>query len=151
MLLALGSVATNAQRFTYKLRNQEDTIQLIVRKNTVVFRVTSRSGIGEAVIHLTDGAWPDGISVEFVDAAEYLEYFLASNGTVQLEGALRSPPRSVMYFDRTGRPVSEKVRAMYAMAIQWKSESRTMQIELPPRFCASPAAALHIEWIDAHR
>jgi hypothetical protein len=138
-------------QFTYKFRKAEDEIRTSLEKDGIVFHIASKSGIGDAEITLLEGSWPKNITFQFVKSAEYLEYFLVSNGRIKLHGSLRVRPKSVWFYDQNGRNVEDRNKAVYTMMIQYKEEERLMEVILPPNFCSQHTKTLRTEWINAFR
>lgn len=137
--------------YGFKLGKEEDSIEPLMEKVGVVFRIGSKSGMGNAEITLNSGQWPKNITLRFVKAAEYLEYFLADNGAVKLSGKLDVRPKSVSYYDQNGQKLSDNKKAVFTLAIAYNKDERLMEVVLPPEFCRKDTKTLRFEWIDAFR
>jgi hypothetical protein len=138
--------------FTYKPRKAEDSLNAALTKDGgVIFGVTSKSGIGGAEIILTQGDWPQKLSLHFLGFKDYLESFNIGNGKVMLSAALRDRPKTTWYFDQAGKPVNEKDRAVYTMTIEVNEKERRIEVTLPPNLCTKETKSLKVEWIDAFR
>jgi hypothetical protein len=145
--------APAAPRFSYRIKKaSEDAIAAVPGKDEITFRVSSRSGIGAAEIILEEGTWPRQIVLEL--GLWNLEHFAVGNGVgeqaVILSGRLQERPKTVLHYDRKGRPTRDTSAAVYTLTIVQR-EQRVIDMILPPGFAGAGTKKLEFDWIDAFR
>lgn len=142
------SESTPPAEFRFQLRKKEDGVRTVLRGKEVTFEITSPSGIGSAEAQLAAGAWPEKVVLRF--HLRSLEMIQVGNERVKLTGRLHAP-RSVLHYDRSGKPTEDPAEAAYTMTVTGQAGGKVIDVSLPPRFCEKATGKLTVFWIDAYR
>jgi hypothetical protein len=131
-----GFRVRKGSKFIMDCKKQDDSIKVtVLQDDGVVFRITSKSGIGEGTVTLADGSWPKETTLVFAPWAEYLENLSLDSGDVRLSVRLRSGETKSIWPTDKGELVIE-------------STQKVIMVKLPPGFCSK---SLRLSWIDAYR
>lgn len=111
--------------FKFELRKSDDSAVVEKQKDRTVIVITSPSGIGEGIIALTNGKWPEKLTLRFVYNKE--------RGFKSLEGF------SVLAKDGVEHiPVKGNLR------------NGAMEVDLPAKLLTD-RDRITLDWVDAYR
>ena len=147
-----------AAAFDIKLKKADDRIDVQLEKETLVFAVTSKSGIGGATIAPKNGKWPATVVVRL--NLRGLESFSVSSGKQTLAGSVLShsgytrhlalraegeekedePGTEIKVFDAAGKPAAGLPGA-----------GGYFEIRLPKQLLEGQPESLTLGWIDFFR
>jgi sugar lactone lactonase YvrE len=147
MVLARGALAEPG-KFTCEFQKAEDSFKTAGSRDAQVFEITSKSGIGKALVTRTEGTWPSPLVVRFV-GMKMLEHISVLDGTVGLNGAIGQENRKTIRYDRNGKETKEAKEAVFTLTIVRTANG--MEVTIPTPFGTAKMKQLHLAWIDAYR
>jgi hypothetical protein len=105
-------------KFACKLRKGDDRFESAQDGKGVVWKITSATGIGGAVVDLTDGKAPQRITIRFVNLKN-LESFTIADGTVRLSSQLeRGGGKRVLHFDDKGAVTADAKASAGSLSVE---------------------------------
>lgn len=139
-------------------KKSEDHVKVRRERDTVIFDVLSRSGIGGAAITRTKGKWPANVILRFRLGG--LESLTVSNGKIKLAGSVLShsgyakrlsltedgkdgeqaPGTQIQVLDAAGKPVPGLPK-----------RGGYFQIAVPKALLESQPKSLELRWVDFFR
>ena len=135
-------------KFSASFRKAEDSLQTTLTNTGGVFRITTKSGIGDATIKRDSGAWPKTIRIELTVTS--LESFTVQTDVCKLSAAPGFKDSAVFHFDRKGEELPDAKGAVFTLEFR-KRGDRLIEVTLPPGLCTPNTKVLKADWIDAFR
>lgn len=118
-------------------RKKSDRIEITGDHRAILLNVHSSDGIGSATIRRALDSWPAMVKVRL--NLRNLEFFKVGNGTITVEGRLKSDRWEIAPAQGSRLPAA--IRQMEAF----------IEIKLPAVLFAREPEAIVLEWIDAYR
>lgn len=157
--LAAPLCAAEPPSFKITVKRAQDAVTVKVERDTVVFTVTSPSGIGGASVALERGRWPAAVVVRL--RLSGLEAFAATCGQYKLTASMVSPAEKPKRFYFTvgddERPLPSEA-ALRPCDAQGKPitagllpEGGYFEVCLPKALFSGASKPLELGWIDFYR
>ena len=137
-----------------------DVVETAVSTNTVIFDITSQSGIGSAEVKLASGTWPK--TILFRLHLTGLEEFRFEYGDTIVTASVNSSGGHVvlesMVQDGEERPIAEDSSFYMPVRIEMESGEVTiplkdgyLEVEAPADFYVGDYDSFALSWIDFYR
>src|SRR5262249_36619300 len=143
-----SSVRAEPPKFSASFRKAEDSLQTTLTKDGVVFRITTKSGIGDIAINRDSGAWPKTLRLQLTVGS--LESFEVLTDVCKLSAAPGFKDRAVFHFDGKGEQLPDAKGAVFTLEFRKRGE-RLIEVTLPAGLCTPNTKVLKADWIDAFR
>lgn len=149
IVLALPALAADEPKakFTADLKKKDDTFGAVQMKDTVVFRITSPSGIGSGAIKREGGEWPQPIVVEFT-GMKNLEMIQFKKPGVVFKG--ESIKDGTIYYDKAGKAGDDPKTAPYAITVKREGDKMIVTFRIPAED-ATKVDRWDLEWVNEYR
>jgi hypothetical protein len=149
--LPVAAEPPKAPRYTAKLRKADDRFEAVTGPTGVVLRITSKSGIGSAQIHRTEGPAPAQLTLHLV-GLRTLEAFNLTDGKRKVSGSLaRDGARTVRSFDKAGKVTSDPKATAVTLAFEKKAGMDVIVVTITHARGVTPGARWDVRWVDAYR
>ncbi len=160
--LALGGqkgppVAEPVYEFTLKKQTHIDVVK---EKDRTVFLVTNPFGIGQAMIKLKAGTWPENVTFRLRYSAEKgkgftnLENLRITTDRIYAEGNLGTSGKFLFVFwdgkgPKAARSLDER-KAAGVLRVRVEARDGALEVTLPTHMLTG-SNQLDVSWIDAYR
>jgi hypothetical protein len=141
----------NEAKYQATLKKPGDSIEFRKEVKRTLFVITSKMGIGEGVVTLTEGRWPRDVVLRLQYDKErgftMMEGFALRTQRIQITGSLReSGKMELTFLSSDGK--AEGAAGHVNVTVQ--SRSGALEVTLPAHLLAG-AKDVSISWIDAYR
>ena len=144
-LTALSDAEPPAPKFKAEFRKTDDSFASSQDKSVIVWKITSKSGIGGATVTQTTGAAPKKLVIRFVGMRS-LESFQCTNGTTEVTGQLDRGKKTETFFDAEGKSGADPKTAAASLVIEKKGDDVEVVLTM-----TKPQKKWTLSWIDAYR
>jgi len=145
----LGCASGSEQpAFEVAVAHEGDAVETKIVDNTVIFAITSKTGIGSADIALTSGEWPETILFRLYLAG--LEDFKFAYGDAVVTVSVTSSGQMLLEsVIQAGQPQMAAAGSVFYMPV--RMEDGYFELEAPADFWTGEYAGFEIRWIDFYR
>ncbi len=138
-------------KYQFALKKAEDAVEIRKEEKRTVIAVTSKSGIGEVKVTLTEGRWPRDVVLRLQYAKDRgfstLEGFGLRTSRLSVDGSLRTSGSMELYFlspEGKAETVAGKVN------VKVEVRDGALEVTLPAHLLTG-AKEVNFHWIDAYR
>ncbi len=148
--VALEGAPVEPPKFAARLRKAEDRFEATATPKGVVWRITSKSGIGGAVVDLTAGTAPTRWAVQLVPL-KTLEGLQLEDDVRRLEARLGAGGKKATFlFDAAGKAIKEARFAAVILTVEARP-GPLVEVTISYPAGVPPGRRWVLSWVDAYR
>jgi hypothetical protein len=132
-------------RFETKFLKNDDAFEAGLEKGTLVWKITSQSGIGDVVVSLKAGSAPKKITIRF-PGLRSMEHLRLETGNLNLSTQLERNTKRVVYFDDKGAMAPDAKTSTGSLSIEQTKDAIEVVLVNP-----RPGKQWLLWWVDAYR